>query len=76
MNRHLVSPLTASQAVSPSRQYDYSRLNDLAHAARRLHEAAVRAAAVPGYAENMDVISTLDRFVTDAIKGMQEAMNG
>lgn len=75
MNAH--SKLTAERAVSPpKRQYDYSRLNDLAHAARRLHEAAVRASAVPGYPENAQVIAGLEEFVITAIKNMKEALNG
>jgi len=58
------------------RRYDYSQLIDIANASARLHDAAVRAGAVPGYPENAQVIAGLEEFVITAIKNMKEALNG
>lgn len=58
------------------RRYDYSQLIDIANASARLHDAAVRAGAVPNYPENAQVIAGLEEFVTAAIKNMKEALNG
>lgn len=72
MNRHLVSPLTASQAVSPTKREYY----DIFLAARGLAEVSMLAAKVPNYPELAQERAAWAAMVEERIADLMEAING